>query len=287
MPDKKKSLVKRENFLCIPGWVIVDLDLKGSELSIYSNIYGFSQTKNQWFTGSAQYLADWANVTRRKAMIALSSLLDKGLIEKREQWENGVKTVHYRAIGYEEFLQRGYEQSSQGDMNKVHRRYEESSQGGMNLVHRGYELSSFDTLLYNNIEETIEDNIRESGSSPAEEKTPYAKILELYNSICKSLPKVIKLNEHRRKAIRARMHDGYSVDDIKRAFELAEASPFLRGEVTSFHADFDWIMCDTNLPKILENKYKERKAESPQTDQPKISVEEHDEEFLRLIGIIP
>ncbi|MDE5738513.1 MAG: hypothetical protein K2H93_09130, partial [Oscillospiraceae bacterium] len=116
------------------------------------------------------------------------------------------------------------------------------------------------------------------------EKIPYDKILDLYN---KSLPKAHRLTENRRKAIRTRLHDGYSVDDIKQAFELAETSPFLRGEVNkAFHADFDWILSDDHMLKILENKYKDRSVQNS-SDSYRPDTKAYSEEFLRSMGVIP
>lgn len=311
--SNKKSMVKNENFMVIHGWMINELDLKGNELLIYAIIYGFSQAENQFFTGTAQYLADWTNSTRRGVMKNLSSLVEKGLLQKKEQSVDGVKLVHYRAVGLSEYkknnLQEECQQSSQGDMNKVHRGYEQSSQGGMNKVHRGYEQSSHPTIyninnkINNNITSSATENGGDSGDnnipknennikedskvSKQEEKIPYTEILKLYNEICKSLPKALRLSEKRRKAIKAKLRDGYSMDDIKRAFEMAEKSPFLRGEVNkSFHADFDWIFQSDHILRILEDKYKDRNAQNQYTN-PTVSVEGHNEEFLRLNGLIP
>lgn len=314
-----KNMVKNENFIVIHGWMINELGLKGNELLIYAIIYGFSQIKNQFFTGTAQYLADWTNSTRRGVMKNLSSLVEKGLLQKKEQFVDGVKFVHYRAVGLSEYKQNDpsnspeeHEQSSQEDMNFVHRGYEQSSQGGMNKVHRGYEQSSHPTIynIDNKISKNItsssaaksgggsggsetsenEKNIKKENSEVSEqkEKIPYAEILELYNEICKSLPKALKLSEKRRKAIKAKLHDGYSIDDIKRAFEMAENSLFLRGEVNkSFHADFDWIFQSDHILRILENKYKDRNEQNQYTTSPSVSIEGHNEEFLRLNGLIP
>ena len=94
----KKSMVKSENYYVVHGWMINELGLKGNELAVYAIIYGFSQTENQFFTGTAQYLADWTNGTRQGVMKNLKSLVEKRLIQKREQYVNGVKLVHYRAI---------------------------------------------------------------------------------------------------------------------------------------------------------------------------------------------
>ena len=52
-------MVHNENYITIQGWMINELGLKGNSLIIYATIYGFSQTNNCEFTGSANYLAQW------------------------------------------------------------------------------------------------------------------------------------------------------------------------------------------------------------------------------------
>ena len=96
--SSKKSMVKNENFIVTHGWMINELNLKGNELAVYAIIYGFSQTENQFFTGTAQYLADWTNSTRQNVMKNLKALVEKGLLQKKELYVDGVKLVHYRAI---------------------------------------------------------------------------------------------------------------------------------------------------------------------------------------------
>ena len=94
----------------------------------------------------------------------------------------------------------------------------------------------------------------------------YKYIICRYNEICKSLPKVTKLTENRKKAIKARLRV-YSYDEIVQAFETAEQSEFLKGgNDRNWNADFDWIMTDRNLPRILEGKYNS-KFEKPAVQQ--------------------
>ena len=57
----------------------------------------------------------------------------------------------------------------------------------------------------------------------------YQQIADLYNETCVSFPRLTKLSESRKKAIRARLKQ-YSVDDFRRMFELAESSDFLKGK---------------------------------------------------------
>ena len=87
----------------------------------------------------------------------------------------------------------------------------------------------------------------------------YQLIVDKYNSICVSLPKVIKLSNNRKKAIGARLKQ-YSVEDFEKLFEMAESSSFLKGQNNrNWSADFDWLIKDANMAKVLEGKYNDKK----------------------------
>ena len=88
--------LKEGNYITIQSFMIKELELKGNELLVYAIIYGFSQTENQYYTGSRQYLATWCNSTRYGVDKALKKLLDKGLIEKDEEYKNNIKYCKYR-----------------------------------------------------------------------------------------------------------------------------------------------------------------------------------------------
>lgn len=76
-----------------------------------------------------------------------------------------------------------------------------------------------------------------------------------YNSICVSLPKVTKLTETRKKAIRSRLKE-YSFDEIIGVFEKAEASDFVSGRNKKWTScNFDWLMKPGNLLKVIEDTY--------------------------------
>ena len=87
------------------------------------------------------------------------------------------------------------------------------------------------------------------------DRVNYQEIADMYNATCVSFPRLTVLSEKRKKAIKARLRK-YSVDDIQRAFELAEESDFLKGtNGRNWSATFDWIMCDANMAKILDGNY--------------------------------
>lgn len=87
------------------------------------------------------------------------------------------------------------------------------------------------------------------------DRVNYQQIADMYNATCVSFPRLTVLSEKRKKAIKARLRK-HSVDDIQRAFELAEESDFLKGtNGRNWSATFDWIMCDANMAKILDGNY--------------------------------
>lgn len=99
-------------------------------------------------------------------------------------------------------------------------------------------------------------------------KVDYQQIADLYNETCVSFPRLTKLSDSRKKAIRARLKQ-YSVDDFRRLFEMAEGSSFLKGENDrNWSATFDWMVKDANMAKILEGNYadKQEKEENDYSD---------------------
>ena len=88
------------------------LGLKPGEILALAVIYSFGKD-GDWFTGSASYLGKWMGVTRKHTIYdALASLVEKGLLEKRERWEKGQRLCDYRPV------------------RKAHRGGAENGQGG-------------------------------------------------------------------------------------------------------------------------------------------------------------
>lgn len=84
-------------------------------------------------------------------------------------------------------------------------------------------------------------------------------IAENYNAICVSYPRMVKMSEARKKAITARLNNGYSEGDFRRLFELAEQSSFLKGgNERNWRATFDWLVADRNMAKVLDGNYADR-----------------------------
>lgn len=88
-------------------------------------------------------------------------------------------------------------------------------------------------------------------------RPPYGEILESYHDICVSFPRLRSIEGERRRAVKARWRAYPSLETFEEVFRMAESSPFLKGvNDRNWLADFDWMMKESNFPKILEGKYK-------------------------------
>lgn len=93
------AAVKDNNFITIQGWMRTQLNLKGNELLIYALIYGFSQDGNSSFKGSRKYIADWCGCSLDTVDRSLGSLMNKGLLAKYPHTDDyGNRLVDYVAI---------------------------------------------------------------------------------------------------------------------------------------------------------------------------------------------
>ena len=95
----------------------------------------------------------------------------------------------------------------------------------------------------------------------------YQQIADMYNNTCVSFPRLTKLSDARKKAIKARLKT-YTADDLQKAFTLAEQSDFLKGANNrNWSATFDWMLKDTNLAKILDGNYTNNSNKTGSTEK--------------------
>ena len=90
------SRINADSYIVVQGWMITELNLKGNELLVFAIIHGFSQDNAGEFTGSLQYLTKWTNGSKRAVQNALSALVKKELLIKKEDYVDGVKYCRYR-----------------------------------------------------------------------------------------------------------------------------------------------------------------------------------------------
>ena len=102
----------------------------------------------------------------------------------------------------------------------------------------------------------------EAAATPQQEENehiPYAKVRKLYNDLCPKMTKCTVMSEARKRAIKARFARGYELEDFERLFTLAGQSTFLNGgNMRNFMANFDWLIKDANMAKVLDGNYADR-----------------------------
>ena len=86
------------NHIVIHGWMRTKFKLKGPELLVYAIIYGFTQEGETAFYGSRRYMAEAAGIALPTVDKVISSLIEKGLIEKQHRVNDGVSHCHYMVV---------------------------------------------------------------------------------------------------------------------------------------------------------------------------------------------
>ena len=89
-------------------------------------------------------------------------------------------------------------------------------------------------------------------------------VIDLYNMICVSLPKVKVLTDLRKKSIHARLLEN-DPEVFRQVFERVEASDFLTARNGRWrHCNFDWIIAPQHWARILEGLYDNEKSDDIQ-----------------------
>ena len=194
----KESKVKDENYINIQGWMVTKLGLQGYELLIYAIIYGFSQTEDQTFNGSLQYLADWTNSTKQGVTKNLKALVEKGYIIKEDKYINNVKFCEYYATKLDTVY------------NKVTQGIQQS------LI--GY-TTEFNTGIKQSLTNNINDNIINKLDNIIELKdnVPYKEVVDYLNNSAGTNYRAS--SKKTRELIKARINEGYTLEDFRVVIE--------------------------------------------------------------------
>lgn len=111
----------------------------------------------------------------------------------------------------------------------------------------------------------------------------YQQIADMYNNTCISFPKLIRLSDSRKRAIKARLRT-YSIEDFQKLFEMAEQSDFLKGKGNeNWSATFDWLIKDSNMVKVLDGNYRNKgdKDYEQSSNEVRRTASDYYKEFLR------
>jgi hypothetical protein len=117
-----------------------------------------------------------------------------------------------------------------------------------------------DTLYKQLNNETTKQLNNEVGLSAAPpEKINYESFINFFNGTCTNFPNVKKITENRKKAISVILKK-FTKQEIAEALRLANKSDFLNGDnQRGWKADFDFIIKENSITKILEGSYEKTK----------------------------
>lgn len=192
------SLVKKDSYICLQGWMITELELKGTELVVYAIIYGFSQDGSSSFAGTLSYLMQWCNASKNTVLKALRELMNKGLIIKREDMIGGIRVCKYSATRIGSIVDNANNFSNDVDKplfdeskagSKTERGVQRLNQGGSKTEPTGANIEH--NNIINNIDNNIVNNTTESGAQSTPEaaerrkksdplEAEFEKLWELY-----------------------------------------------------------------------------------------------------------
>lgn len=122
---------------------------------------------------------------------------------------------------------------------------------------KALEDSNVTVTLRNATEKIREDKNRvdKNMDNTPEPPLDYHVVVDNFHSLCPRLPKIKKLDDNRRKTIRA----WGNLEEIIQTFAKAGKSDFLSGgNNRNWKATFDWIIKPSNRLKILEGAYDNR-----------------------------
>jgi hypothetical protein len=267
-----------EKFVVISEFMVDKLKLKGVELIVYAVIYGFSQDGESVFSGSQSYLAKWANASTRSVRLALTSLVEKGLISKFDKSVNGVSVAEYAVCDFhlldeekisyvrknfptgEEIISYGAEKISANNIvynidninkKEIYKEKSEASGGWSNEVGSNEERSN------------EENEEKEKSCAKKKESVLAENFKEWWNNKASGtkVPQIAKMTPQRERHLQALIKDfGEDVvlTTIGRIFD--GHSDFLLGRNNSgWVANVDFALRRSSFIKLMEGTY-DRKA---------------------------
>ena len=128
---------------------------------------------------------------------------------------------------------------------------------GIQGVYMGYTYpiqASVSVSVSDSVSDSVSVSDSDNPSKTVNIDSKAQEVIDAYNAICTSLPQVRQLTDKRRKAIKDRLKK-YDLETLKDAFTKAQASDFLTGKDGKWRANFDWLMYEYNLVKVLEDNY--------------------------------
>lgn len=182
--------------------------------------------------------------SQRQIQNALKKLIDNGILQ----------TGNYNKISYDRTLWYAFTKKGESIMQKCKMEVATLSNGN----------NENDEPIPDNKPDINSNNKPDNNNNKADKNVPYEKIKDLFHNICISYPKLIKISDTRKKTIAARYKEyDCDIEVFKTLFTKAQQSDFLKGKNDrQWTASFDWLMNQSNMNKVLEDKYKNKEEQN-------------------------
>jgi len=139
---------------------------------------------------------------------------------------------------------------------------------GKNSANNTDETDGDTDVLPTNTNERREDKTGEEKTRKDQKREyPCAEIVKVWNEVCVSLPKVLRLSDARRDKVKARLREwgGDNPEEMiakaREFFNRIEASDFLTGRSGKWKASFDWLFDSrNNWIKVAEGNYDNKRG---------------------------
>lgn len=253
-------------FGVIPNAILYDKRLKNGEKILYTMISSLSN-KNGYCYASNAYLSEAVGVTKNTIVIYLKHLEDLKYIYRnfkagKDDNANIERKIYLNYDGL-------FEKDEEDPTRKSCRGLPENQVGGYPKIVQGVTRKSGSIIIQdNNTNIKIQDNNTSKGELE-KRRDSFRIITDKFNGAATEydLNKIIKLSDKRKAKLKARI-DELGEAKILEAIDKIKESSFLRGENDrKWKIDFDWLIAnDTNILKVLEDKYKDE--EEPEDDDP-------------------
>lgn len=132
-----------------------------------------------------------------------------------------------------------------------------------NVITTLYQTANSDITNDNKEEKSKEEKSKENINISSNEdivsetdRVPYRDIVNLYHSICTTLPRIKDITGNRQNTVRVLWKQTNNLDYFKELFQKTHDSDFLSGRNGNWmNCCFDWIIKPANRKKIMEGNY--------------------------------
>lgn len=120
----------------------------------------------------------------------------------------------------------------------------------------------------NNEKSEDEDEHNEKLCSENGDLAVIKNVVDLYNTLCPSYPRIEGITSKRRQAIQVLLNQFHGdADKLKKLFQKVDGCNYLKGNNDlNWKAGFDWIIDPNNAVKILEGYYHDEPQKNPSFD---------------------